>query len=55
MMIEREEGLETHVQVYGRYMYLSRSHDSIKVCELRNFATLAKAVLVALEKDLVHL
>ena len=48
--IEREEGLEMCVQVYGRC--LSRSHNSI---ESHNFATLAKAAFVALEKDLVHL
>ena len=53
MIIEKEEGLETHVQVYGRCS--PQSHDSIKVCESRNFATLAKATFVALDRDLVHL
>ena len=52
-IIEKEEGLETHVQVYSRCS--TRSRDSIKVCELHNFATLAKAAFVALKKDLVHL
>ena len=41
------------VQVYGGCSSWSR--DSIKVCESRYFATLAKATFVALEKDLVHL
>ena len=48
-----EEGLEACVQVYGEC--LSQSRDSIKVYELHNFTTLAKAVFVALEMDLVHL
>ena len=41
------------------HMYMGvcspRSCDSIKVCELHNFATPTKAAFVAHEKDLVHL
>ena len=41
------------IRIYGGC--LTRSRDSIKVCELHNINKQAKAVSIALEKDLVPL
>ena len=49
----REDGLETLYKYMGTYS--SQSCDFIKVYELHGFATPAKAVFVALEKDLLHI